>query len=608
MANRTTLPARSEVQEAYTWNLAATYATEEAFEADMKRVSSALEELDSYRGRLGENASTLADFFDLYWETQARLQRLRVYAVLPVSVDQGDQSARAKAGRFQAVALAARSKTAFLEPELLSLGSERLERFVSSEPRLEKLKRYFERLEARRPHVRPIEVEEVLSQATDALGAAGRAYNSLVTGELPFPPAVDAEGAPHEVARSSYSALIGSPDRQLRRSAYDSYTSGFLHHRESLTELYLGRVNESVFLARVRGYASTVEEQLSPQEVPRSVLDNVLAVFTENLPVWHRYFRARKRLLAVEELREYDLFAPLPKRPLKVPYEQAVAWIVEGMEPMGGEFVTHLERGLKEERWVDVYPNRGKRDGAFCAGAYGSQPYIMMSYQNDLTSLSILAHELGHAMHGELTRAAQPVANSGYAMMVAETASNFMQALLRPYLLERLRSEEERLALLEEAFFNFHRYFFIMPTLVRFELAVHEAVERGEGLTSSQLIETMRELFQEGYGDAITADERTGITWATFGHLYLPFYTFQYAAGISAAAALANSVREGFLRGDSGPRERYLKFLSTGYAETPLEQLKGAGVDMTTPAAIEEAFGVLEGYVSELETIVEARG
>src|SRR5690606_16837192 len=224
-----------------------------------------------------------------------------------------------------------------------------------------------------------------------------------------------------------------------------------------------------------------------------------------------------------------------------------------------------------------------------------------------LESVSILAHELGHAMHSLLLEQRQPLANSGYAMMVAETASNFNQALLRPYLLQRLTSEEERLALLEEAFYNFHRYFFIMPTLVRFELEVHEAVERGEGLTSSKLSGIMQRLFQEGYGDVIKADERTGVTWATFGHLYVPFYTFQYAAGISAAAALASDVREGYERGDASAAERYLGFLRTGSAEDPVTQLRRAGVDMTTPAPIEKAFAVLEGYVTQLEELADAR-
>ena len=601
------LPTRAELDPAYTWNLAATYATETAFEADLTAVTGALDALAGYQGRLGEAAATLADFFDLYWATVADLQKLRMYATMPVAVDQGDQEARARAGRFQALASKAASILAFVSPELLGLGAQAVHDFMATEPRLAYLQRYFERLEKSRPHVRSLEVEQVLGQASDALGAAGRAYNSLTNNELPFVKVADSAGNQHEVARSTFGALSISPDRALRERAFESYTDGFLAHQDTITELYLGRVKESVFSARVRGYPSTVEEQLTPREVPRAVLTNVLDVFTRNLGVWHRYWEARRQLLGVDKLHEHDVFAPLSKAPPKVSYQQATEWIVAGMEPLGQEYVSILKRGLEQERWVDVYPNRGKRDGAFCAHAYRGQPYIMMSYQGGLESVSTLAHELGHAMHSLLLERRQPLANSGYAMMVAETASNFNQALLRPYLLEQLTEPEERLALLEEAFYNFHRYFFIMPTLVRFELEVHEAVERGEGLSSAKLNAIMRRLFQEGYGSAIEANERTGVTWATFGHLYVPFYTFQYAAGISAAAALAADVRSGFERGDHSAAERYLEFLHTGSAEEPVAQLRRAGVDMTTAAPIEKAFAVLGGYVAQLEDIAAAR-
>lgn len=608
MPEPTALPTRAELDPQYTWNLAATYATEAAYEADLEAVSASLERLAAYQDRLGESPATLVEFFDLYWSTMATVQKLNIYANMPVAVDQGDQEARARAGRFQSLVHRASAALAFMRPELLELGPEKVADFMSSEPRLAYLARYFERLEASRPHVRSQEVEQVLSLAGDALVTPGRAYNSLANNELPFVQVTDSDGREHEVAQSTFGGLSASPDRALRQRAHTSYTDGFLAHRDTLTELYLGRVKHAVFNARVRNYPSTVEEQLAPAEVPRAVLTNVLDVFTRNLGVWHRYWRARRKLLGVEELKEYDIFAPLSKEPPRVSYPQAVDWIVEGMEPLGEEYVSILRRGLEHGRWVDVYPNRGKRDGAFAAHAYKGQPYIMMSYQDGLESVSVLAHELGHAMHSLLLERRQPMANSGYAMMVAETASNFNQALLRPYLREKLTSEEERLALLEEAFYNFHRYFFVMPTLVRFELEVHEAVERGEGLNSTKLNEIMKRLFQEGYGDAITADERTGITWATFGHLYIPFYTFQYAAGISAAAALAADVRQGFERGDASAAQRYLEFLQTGSAEDPVTQLKRAGVDMTTAEPIEKAFAVLEGHVAQLEEIAAARG
>jgi len=600
----TSLPARADLDPAFTWNLAALYPDDAAFDADYARAEQMLEQATAYRGRLGDDAATLATFMDAYWPLLAKIQHLRVYAALPVSADQGDQAARARLGRFQSLASRFTAGTAFLQPELLAVGRARLDAFMAEEPRLAYLERYFDRLEENRDYVRSPEVEDVLGRLSDPFGAFERAYDSLTNGELPFAPVEDEHGNVFEVARSTYPALRMSTDRDLRRKAYASYSDGFLAYRNTLTDLYLGRVKQSVFWARVRGYPSTVEEQLTPREVPRAVLDAVVNTFQANLGVWHRYWAARRALLGVERHEEWDVFAPLSPNPPSVSYQQAVDWILEGMAPLGSDYLEPLRRGLLEERWVDVYPNRGKRDGAFATRAYGSQPYILMSFQGDLESMSTLAHELGHAMHSQLMDREQPLPYANYAMMAAETASNFNQALVRSHLLNQLTAPEARLAVLDEAFYNFHRYFFIMPTLVRFELEVHQAVERGEGLTADKLGAIMQRLFQEGYGDEITATGRTGITWAQFGHLYMPFYTFQYAAGISAAAALADDVH----RGKEGAAERYLAFLRAGSSVPPVDALRAAGVDMTSPEPIERAFRVVEGYVQELEALAEAQG
>lgn len=601
-AHRQPLPARSEVDPAFTWDLTALYPTPEAYRAEFARAEQELTSLAAFRGQLGKNAGALGEFMDAYWDSLGRMARLRAYANLPVSVDQGDAPARAEAGRFQALAARFASAVAFVQPELLAIGSATLEAWQAEDERLAKLARYFERLETAKDHIRSAEVETLLGATSDAFGAAERAYNALANGEIAFGYASDASGAEHEVARSTQPALRASRDRTLRRNAHAAFSDGFLKFSDTLTELYLGRVKQSVFTSRARGYASTVEEQLKPREVPLSVLDAVVDTFSANLGVWHRYFAARRRLLGVDKLEEADLFAPLGKEEFPVSYQTAIDWIVAGMAPLGEDYVGKMRRGLERDRWVDVYPNRGKRDGAFANHPPGARPYIMMSYQGDLASLSTLAHELGHAMHGVLMHEVQPLAYTTYAMVVAETASNFNQALVRSHLLETLTDPAGRLAVLEEAFQNFHRYFFIMPTLVRFELAVHGAVERGEGLTSGRLNEIMRSLYQEGYGEEIVADERTGITWAQFGHLYVPFYTFQYAAGIAAAAALADDV----YRGVDGAAERYLAMLRAGASVSPIEAWEIAGLDFTTAEPIERAFAVLESHVAELESLAAA--
>jgi oligoendopeptidase F len=290
-----------------------------------------------------------------------------------------------------------------------------------------------------------------------------------------------------------------------------------------------------------------------------------------------------------------------------VPYETAVNWIAAGMQPLGDEYVSVLRRGCLEERWVDVYPNQGKRMGAFSAGVPGTRPFIMMSYSDDLFGLSTLAHELGHSLHSYYTWQNQKIlAYARYGLFVAEVASNFNQAMVRAHLLATQPDPEFQIAVIEEAMANFHRYFFIMPTLARFELEIHERVERGEALTADSLIDLMADLFAEGFGDEVVMDrERVGITWAEFHtHLYSNFYVYQYATGISAAHALADSI----LAGKPGAANNYFSFLKAGGSVYPLDALQLAGVDMTMPTAVETTFGVLAGYVDRLEQLIAARG
>lgn len=597
-AMSTNLPSRSELDPAYTWDLTSLYPSEAAYRADLARAEVEVDSLSGYRGRLTESSATLSGFMSRYLDFLATSQRLSNYATLPVNVDQHDQEARRIAGEYLSFAARSSERLAFVTPELLGAGKDTIERFMAEEPSLGSLARYFERLEASRPHVRSGEVERLLTGLSDPFGAVFRAYNSLANGEIAFAP-VHVDGTEHTVERSTYPSLKSSPDRAVREAAYRSYKDGFLGYAGTLTELYLGRVKQASYMARSRSYPDTVTQELQPYEVSRSVLDSVVETFVANLPTWHRYWAARRRVLGVDELREWDVFAPLSPSPIELTYREAVDLLVEGMDPLGPEYVEPLRRGLLEQRWVDVYPNRGKRDGAFCSHAYGHQPQVMMSFTGDLGSLSTLAHELGHAMHDVLMDAAQPIVYTDVSMVAAETASNFNQALLRRHLLERFTSSAERLDVLDEAFGNYHRYLFIMPTLVRFELFVHEAVERGEGLSADQLNRKMRELFAEGYGDHIAVDERVGITWAEFGHLYVPFYTFQYAAGISAAAALAEDVHE-----SGGPAvERYLGLLRAGSSVSAIEGLTAAGVDLSSPEPIERAFAVLESHVAELERL-----
>jgi oligoendopeptidase F len=319
------------------------------------------------------------------------------------------------------------------------------------------------------------------------------------------------------------------------------------------------------------------------------------------LPVWHRYWSARRKALGLDMLHPYDIFAPIAKEEQKVDFEQSVDMICEGMAPLGDDYCGPMRKGMLEERWVDVFPNQGKRSGAYSSGAYGTNPFILMSHVGDLESMSTLAHEIGHSMHSYLSRKHQPMVYARYGIFAAEVASNFNQAMVRSHLLKNNSDPQFQIAVIEEAMYNFHRYFFLMPILARFELDIHTRVEKGEALTADLMIKLLADLFREGYGPEMEIDEaRVGITWAQFStHMYLNFYVYQYATGIAAANALA----AGVFAGEQGAADKYKQFLSAGGSNYPLEVLKIAGVDMTSPEPVERAFDVLEGYVERLEKL-----
>jgi oligoendopeptidase F len=353
---------------------------------------------------------------------------------------------------------------------------------------------------------------------------------------------------------------------------------------------------------KARNFSSSLESTLFNGDVPVQMFHNLLDIFKKNLPLWHRYWKIRRKALGVKTLYPYDVWAPLNTKKHKVPFEKAVDWICEGLAPIGDEYVRVMRKGCLEDRWVDWSPNAGKRQGAFSTRVpKGTHCFIIMSYNDDVSSMSTLSHELGHAMHAYYAGRAQPMIYYLYPSIVAETASNFNQAMTRAYLLDTNPSKSFQLALLEEAMSNFHRYFFVMPTLARFEVETHQRIEQGNALTADSMIELIADLFSEGFGGEVNLDrERVGITWGTFTtHLYIDYYSFQYAIGISAANAIARRI----LNGTPNAAEDHINFLKVGSSRPPMEVFKIAGVDMTSTQPIEDAFEVLGEYIDRLGTL-----
>jgi oligoendopeptidase F len=371
--------------------------------------------------------------------------------------------------------------------------------------------------------------------------------------------------------------------------------------------MYATHVRQGVFMAQARRYPDTVTASIAPDAIPVGVVTTLLDTYRANTPTWHRYWRVRREWLGLDDLREYDVKAALvPSR--AVSYAQAVEWIVDGMAPLGPEYVREMRRGLTTERWVDYAENEGKRQGAYSNGGGRVKPFIFMTWNDTMNSYSTLAHEIGHSMHSLLSTRAHPFSVPRYTLFHAEVASNFNQAMVRQHLLRRARETgdtEFEVQIIEEALSNFHRYFFIMPTLAAFELECYRRIEAGGALSAPDLIDLMADLLKVGYGDGVTMDrERSGITWAEFStHLYANFYAYQYATGISAAHQLL----EQFGRDPAAARATYLRFLESGGSLDPIDALQEAGVDMLSAAPVEATFRTLAGYVDRLEELLEWR-
>jgi oligoendopeptidase F len=483
------------------------------------------------------------------------------------SCDTQNQDRSARYDRVRGSLSAARSGSAFAEPEILAIGADTLREWAESPP-LEVYAHYFERLLRRAAHTRSAEVETLLGALQNPFGTATSAHGVLANTDLEFSPAVDAHGAEHDLTQSTLKDLLSSADRSLRESAYRTYADAHLGVQNTVATILSAGVKQNVFMAHARSYPSALAAALEPEAIPESVFYTLLDTFKANLPTWHRYWRIRKKLLGVETLHPHDIFAPLSANPPVVTFEQSVAWLAEALGPLGREYTDALTQGSLSERWVDRAPNVGKRMGAFSTGVQGTQPFIMMSWSSDVFGMSTLAHELGHSLHSHLTWHNQPPVYSHYSLFVAEVASNFNQAVLRDHLF-KTHAQGDRdfeLAVIEEAMANFYRYFFIMPTLARFELEIHERIGRGDALSAPGLNALMANLFSEGYGDALEFDrDRIGITWAQFHtHLYSRFYVYQYATGISGAHALARPI----LEGGAEEAARYLEFLKRAVRST----------------------------------------
>ena len=598
----TRVPLRSKLNKKFTWNAESVFLSDEAWGQEIKEITEDIASEKEFQGRLTESPSVLLEALDCAYRLIARAQKAFMYAGFSYAVDTTDQHAAGMRLKAQGMYGEVLSAIAFLQPGILEIGKEKLEEWMSQDTRLALYRHSFDDIFRKQAHVRSTEVEEILGLVSDPLQGPSNSTSMLTNADFKFKPAKDSAGRALDLTQGTYHNLLHNPDRKARRTAYVNYMDRYIEHKNTLSSNLSHSIKANVFYMRGRKHESSLAAALFDLNIPTDVFHNLIKTFKKNLPVWHRYFALRRKALGLKKLAYYDMWAPITKKKVKIPFERAVDLICESLAPMGKEYVETFRRGCLQERWVDVYPNVGKAEGAFSWGTQGTHPFINMSYTDDVNSMSTLAHELGHSMHSYLTWKHQPFVYTDYSLFVAEVASNFHQAMMRGHLLKTVTDKNFQLALLEEAVGgNFFRYFFQMPTLARFELETHQRVERGEPLTADSMIDLMADLFAEGFGPDFDMDrERVGMTWSTFGHLYADYYVYAYATGISGAHAFAGKI----LRGEPNAVENYLGFLKSGSSNYSLDVLQKAGADLTTPATVEETFAVMEEYIDRMEKLV----
>lgn len=604
---------RHEIPKEFTWDLESVYATPDECEQDIALIESWIPKLEAFRGTLGHSPSQLLaclqlrDLCGVFAEMNygAVLDRLMAYARQRRDEDTRNSAAQALFDRCSLLASRLQGAQAFIEPEILALSEGVLGRFRVEEPALAPYDHYFANLLRQKSHVLPAREEQLLADAAPMAGAPSRIFTALTGPEMNYPVIRDSKGEEYKLTRATYRTLMQHPDREVRRETYEGYFASYRRHVRTLTAVLNLKVQQDWFHAKARHYSSALEAALCTSNIPNQVFHNLISEVNRHLPLLHRYLALRGQLLGVQEMQMYDLLAPIShEEARRIPYEEATELITTALEPLGPEYVGALRKGLRS-RWVDVYPTEGKLGGiAYSWGAYGTHPFVLFNYQGTLSNVFVLGHELGHSMHSYFKWRHQPSIYAQFNTFTAEVASTMNEVLLTHHLLRETREPQMRTHVLLHALENFRQLLFNVTMETEFEWAVHHQAEEGNPLTPDGLCTRYAELSAGYCGPGVVPGEYAGLGWARSSSLFddfATFYQYQYATGTAAAVALAHNV----LTNGEPAVDAYLQFLKNGSSDYPVNLLRAAGVDMTTPAPVEQGMGFFASLLDDLEATVK---
>ncbi|MEF8882928.1 MAG: oligoendopeptidase F [Halapricum sp.] len=611
------VPERSDIDTEYMWKLEALYADDDEWEDAFERAQERIADLAAYEGRATEDAETLLETLETFETVMRQIENVVAYARMRRDEDTRDSHYQALFARAQSLHSEASSAASFLDPEIQSCTREEIEAMIDQEPDLAEYEHYFDDVLRMKEHTRSAEIEELLADMGEVLGAPSEVYNMLTNADMTFPSVEEPdsetrsasdsssgeeprEGEPVEITLNNFTTLQKRQNREFRREVYEQFYDEWETVRNAVGSAQKNSVKTDVKTARARDYETAREAALDGPNVPVEVYDTLVETVHDNLDALHRHADLKRQVVDGDELRMWDLYVPLTETESpEIEYEQACEYVVDAVAPLGEDYQSRLADGL-ESRWVDVYETQGKQSGAYSGGTYESQPYILMNYQDDVESMYTLAHELGHSLHSEYTSDEQPYVYADYEIFTAEVASTVNETLLTHHLLDTVDDDRLRRHVLNEYLERFRSTLFRQTMFAEFEQKTHELSEAGEALTAERLDEIYADL-KETYYEPAEMDDRIAREWMRIPHFYRAFYVYQYATGISAAVALVESILD---EDDSEAADRYIEFLSRGSRAYPLELLRDAGVDMAEPEPVQAATDVYAEYLDEMESLI----
>ena len=591
---------RSEIPVEDTWATEDLFVSDEAWEQELATLEEDKKVIVSYAGRLGESGQVLFDFLSYCEKVGQKMGLLGNYCARKADEDTRVAKYQAMSGKFRSVAVGLSASRSFQTPEILAISDEKLESFFAEFPKLERYRRSLAEVRRGRDHYLSQAEEKLLASAREMAGAPSAVFGAFSNADMKFPEAVDSQGKTYPVSQGTFVALEESPDRELRKSAYESLYGQYQGFKNTAAALLNAENKQRKFYAEARKFSDARSAALFGNNVPVEVYDNLIEAVHKNFDKMHRYVRLRKKLLGVDELHFYDIYTPLlADVDKKIPFAEAKQTVYDALAPLGEDYRAILKQGF-ENRWIDVYQNEGKRSGAYSAGA-AVHPYVLLNYSGTLDSQFTLAHEMGHALHSYYSNKTQNPVDAGYVIFVAEVASTCNEALLMEYLLGKTTDKKERAYLINHFLDQFKGTLYRQTMFAEYELNIGKMVAEGKTLTADALCAEYKRLNEMYYGPDMVVDDYIAMEWARIPHFYYDYYVFQYATGYSAAIALSRKILS---EGESAVKD-YIGFLSGGCSKSPIDLLKGAGVDMTGPEPVEQALELFGQLLDEMEALME---